>query len=566
MKCMNQILIAGMRIFLGFLFIVLLTCTTSLADWRKLLTPADVDKKAHNHQGSPTCWLAAASNILAGAGYGTGATVQARADNIYTQMVNNYGTNNSGWTDTAVGWWLTSNNNNQKGVNPYTIVTLHGNKQGKAWLNQSADGSIAGSDDGAQFLGNELRRCQYVAVSIHSSAGGHAITAWGDSNDANMLNANPDKLIVSDSDKETGGDLQTYTYTFNSGWYILYKYNDFRWIKHIVTLCAVDANDANDPNSATTEKIVSSYKAFNSSRTFMGANATDLHYTVCSNAHILAYNTKIDYGPSGPLYITEDPCTPRKSITVDVNFTTTLPYNNAVTATTELVLPYDSNSATNVSNTSMRFTYPPPDFTHPVFGWRLQGTELALGADTNDPNISGGYVITSFDFFNSPGPAEPNKIAQYRFCCEYEFFQDPENHELLLDALEIYEPTWVGNFRFGHSYGLLNSDLLWSFEDWDIDEQGSVVPFEVGVPIVKVISLPGLLPYPAGENYVEAQLTDCEKSNIDGLGRTDLLDYALLTANWQLTGSSLAGDIDANGIVNYYDLDMFVDYWLDDCN
>jgi hypothetical protein len=96
-------------------------------DYIKMTDPPDVDKKAHGdpENENPTCWLAAAANMLAGAGYGTGANVQARADNIYTQLVNNpdFGTNKSGVPNTAMKWWLNKSGHNP-GDNPYTIVDV----------------------------------------------------------------------------------------------------------------------------------------------------------------------------------------------------------------------------------------------------------------------------------------------------------------------------------------------------------------------------------------------------------------------------------------------------------
>ncbi len=46
--------------------------------------PPDANKPCFGCDGS--CWLATAANMLAGAGYGTGATVQARADDIYGDL------------------------------------------------------------------------------------------------------------------------------------------------------------------------------------------------------------------------------------------------------------------------------------------------------------------------------------------------------------------------------------------------------------------------------------------------------------------------------------------------
>jgi hypothetical protein len=70
-----------------------------VAEYMKMDPPPDVDKAAHGHAGTNSCWLATAANMLAGAGYGVGVTVQQRADNIYNQLAAHYGVANGGWAD-----------------------------------------------------------------------------------------------------------------------------------------------------------------------------------------------------------------------------------------------------------------------------------------------------------------------------------------------------------------------------------------------------------------------------------------------------------------------------------
>ena len=53
------------------------------ADWLKLDPPPDVDKHPNVDL---SCYLATAANVLAGAGYGNGSTVQDRAVDIYDQL------------------------------------------------------------------------------------------------------------------------------------------------------------------------------------------------------------------------------------------------------------------------------------------------------------------------------------------------------------------------------------------------------------------------------------------------------------------------------------------------
>jgi hypothetical protein len=56
------------------------------------------------------------------------------------------------------------------------------------------------------------------------------------------------------------------------------------------------------------------------------------------------------------------------------------------------------------------------------------------------------------------------------------------------------------------------------------------------------------------------------RSNLDGTAPVNFEDFAIFAFDWQLTGSGLDGDIDANDVVNHADLDCFVDYWQSDCS
>lgn len=98
------------------LVIGLIVLVTSCV-YMKMNPPPDADKAFL--AGNNSCYLATAANMLAGAGYGTGTTVQARADNIYGDLTAQFGTANGGWTDSAVTWWLGSTHNTWT-TNPYT--------------------------------------------------------------------------------------------------------------------------------------------------------------------------------------------------------------------------------------------------------------------------------------------------------------------------------------------------------------------------------------------------------------------------------------------------------------
>ena len=66
--------------------VILFVPAVALADWLRLDPPPDVDKP----ELDLSCWLATAANMLAGAGYGVGGSVQERAEHIYGQFLAGY--------------------------------------------------------------------------------------------------------------------------------------------------------------------------------------------------------------------------------------------------------------------------------------------------------------------------------------------------------------------------------------------------------------------------------------------------------------------------------------------
>ena len=174
--------------------------------------PPDVDKPFVSNPSLPndmTCWMATASNMLAGAGYGSGLSTQARADDIYADMVAQWGTGQGGWPDTALTWWLNSTHNNKK-TSPYKTVVPQGHKNQTPWL----------EPNGPRIIGNHLRDWEYVGIVIYNGLY-HAITVWGDEDALGRLTSNPAQIWVADSDRDVGGDIQHYTYDAYSatgGW------------------------------------------------------------------------------------------------------------------------------------------------------------------------------------------------------------------------------------------------------------------------------------------------------------------------------------------------------------
>ena len=353
------------------------------AQWQKMDPAADVDKEFISgnpgvsagvpaHADDNSCWMATASNMLAGAGYGNGDTLQTRAEDIYLDMLNwqvsidptnIHGVRDGGWIDTAINWWLGSANNTWGGSNPYTVVTVYGNTDCRPWANVN----------GPEFIGNELRDCQLVGLGIRwprttiwgSCVGGHAITAWGDNGNDNDLTANPTQIIVTDSDRDIGGDVQAYTYDnytnpnpggFNqgNGWYFNYLNgnNDNAYIVQAVTLCPTDS--AVDPHDGPTQKVVGSYRIHQNQL----EDANDLHYVVYTDTEILGYKTWISWPTANNPVIVESNAhhsyLDRDTIHVDWDLNDNpVPYCTWVTITTEFILPLKNY----IAYEDVRFTY-----------------------------------------------------------------------------------------------------------------------------------------------------------------------------------------------------------------
>jgi hypothetical protein len=459
--------------------------------YMKMNPPPDVDKLAHHTTNNvDTCYLATAANMLAGAGYGSGTTVQARADDIYSQLVNQFGAvvfGPGGWTDTALTWWLNSNHNIWPN-NPYTIVTVFGNKIPRNPWNNNL---------GPCAIGNHLRLCHFVGLSISwpttgasIGSGGHAITAWGDNRGEALLSNNPTRVRLVDSDRDTGGDVQMYTYDAftnpnpggpneGNGWYLDYDPNH-PYIKHIITLRPTDAVHDNK----LTQKVVGSWEIHQLKKTA----ATDLHYLVGTDTDILNYKTTVDWSTQNVPNILEDQ--PRRKLKVEWDFSDNpVPYCTLVKITTEFILPlYNA-----IEYEDVYFTYPKDKVSIGGLKWRID-TPIIEKAEAI-PNVTGGYVVGSFDV-NTQTRSEPQKIVmKYRFIHEYSFNQSPEKHLLLLSAKR--ECT-VSNLKIGHSYGYLEGKDLWEFDKWMTKSEKVYQLSEK--PIELKIDWTGRLPYPEGEN------------------------------------------------------------------
>jgi len=460
------------------------------ADYLKMNPPPDIDKVDYAFGNAQSCWVAAGSNLLAGAGYGDGNNVQERADDIYKELCNNLvDCNSCGWDDTAVTKWLQSAYNSQKNTNPYNSVVVRGNR------NPRPPYKITNLPE---VIGDNLRKCDFLSLSIRRptsdssvGTGGHSVACWGDSGaDVNDINVNPDKVKISDSDYwDATQALQTYTYDdYNNpnpgdcnegvGWYFDY-WNKPHW--YIDGYTMLQPTEANTP---VTRTLVAS-----ASFTYNGSDpcATYLYYRISSNSNLLSYRTTLDWDTNHMPTFWED------SNWVNVSWNLTdhhVPKGSSVTVTAEIVVAYD---AVNGNSISINSVFWGPLILQPIPGAWMRGRhpELPGGATLNAPNMCGGYVICAAMIF--AGPSGP-PIGEYRWQLDYDYYQNPEHHEI---TFEPNEPGtyFAGYFRFGHSYGLLMDNELKTFSDWKTIEYPAP-PFPAFQRRQFTLDWSGQLPWP----------------------------------------------------------------------
>jgi hypothetical protein len=480
--------------------------------------------------------MAAASNMLAGAGYGSGSEVQDRADDIYEDMNEHFGNQSCGWADTALTWWLGSANNTYTD-NPYTIVAVYHKVNPRyPWANPNLPA----------FVGNELRKCNMVRLSIRKPTcdssvgqGGHAITLWGDEGDANELVYNPNEVIVSDSDYfNWQEDRQTYEYDdYNNpnpggcnegdGWYIDYWNSPHWYIDNIVTL-----SPTTDGNTPLTQKVITSTRV--QYNPVGDTNATDLHYTVLADANIYCYAVTIDWDTDDEPNVTEDDVEHALMVVWDLS-DNPVPKGTWVTLHTELVLAYDSNDNSAGYNAIL---WTPINLTPGPGLIGVAGhTSIPGGFDLTTENMCGGTTVCSCSIYTDQ--FRTVKVGEYRWQHEYKFFEDPEQHDFVFLPPEPSTMYWMGDFKFGHSYGQLLPDELWAFEDWMTTYTNPSDIYPMTMPVGPFnISWPGQLPYPQGQDYKESPQECGDEGTVYLPGdvnkdcKVDFIDLAYMGSSW----------------------------------
>lgn len=496
-------------------------------EYMKVHGPPDIDKVAKGHEGQSSCAHAAAAEMLAAAKHGTGTSIPARADGIYDDLVHEtccgsglipppaiHDESASGgcdpvcaqeWPSTMLRRWLEKHGDLANTNNRYVLITVRGNLGKEFWRH----------DDGPRFIGQTLRDCSFVTLSIYgcSAGDGHAVAAWGDDRASFWgFNQNPTLVKLTDSDKDdpdTGSDVQEYHYSQRgtdcdgnaidgTGWDLDYGdcWDSTRFIRNLVTLSKVDTPVAGIvPIRAT--------------------SAVRLHQDQCVSATSLSVEAKTEYeNPIVNSDVTLDwPNSPSPIQDGDVDYSNEMTELTAKWYFTENPIPncqwvdltiemaVDDTDAVEILDVEWGCGSGSQQFGAPGYTWSVFSPPAP---DPQAASATGGYVIGSFSVVQSVGHGGIEPVADYRFVAEYPYSDDPTRH--VVHIMGRRDDLFVADVRFGHSYGYPDPAELWVFDEWIDEHPGRVGPFG-GDDLTFDLNWHHLLPYPTGEDYVRPKKT-----------------------------------------------------------
>jgi hypothetical protein len=418
---------------------------TSPPGYIKQNPPSDI-----NQPPDLSCWKATASNMLAGAGYGDGSTLEQRAADIYSELVREMD-NGAGHIKTALQRYICALSGASTS-NSYKVFNAHGHTDPFHWNN----------DQAPSFIGSALRQCDFVGLTLGRYRGriyahetwGHTVTAWGDEQDDGPLTVDPSLVKITDSNPAIPNNPYGYS---------IYNY-ELRAHDTIV----VDGPYGTPLGVAETPDVgeahyLGNYDAYGSTRWFL-VNAVTLEKGNVPCPH------------SGALAISAhqiDPSPPTKPEVIHsrtaVSRGTTLHYR------------------------SIRLKMPTPDIKN-----RLPDASIKLLTQSKPnaamiPNVTGGYVVGAFRVAKKKSSGRWEQLGEYRFFQQYHYDQDPERHVFYLRGPSGFS---VSHIRFGHSYGYLSEKSLLNFDSWLTDLAARRI---LGGTTIKIkIDWPGKLPYPQG--------------------------------------------------------------------
>ena len=330
----------------------------------------------------------------------------------------------------------------------------------------------------------------------------HVITAWGDEGGEETPDENPSYLKVTDSDdkfEETDGDVMTYTYddydnprhpNQGEGWYL----DDYRIDVHPYIMNVVTLHESKYTFPCDCDPVI--VRGYYKVSQRYSEEADQLKYYVDAEGDpIYGYAFELrKWEPHGDSTVTEYGDPPHR-IRVEWDLSENpVPGGAAIGFMSELALC----NRRHIRHRFVRFRpvssglraataeYPPE------IGWSLETPDVP---DPDAPYLCGGHVTGAFEIYSDA--MGDTLIAEVNLMHEYNYYSDPELHTFMLYSPDTSETVYIGDMRFGHSYGYLELDSLEALGpgDW-IEETGTIKELLPGDTITVSLNWEGLLPYP----------------------------------------------------------------------
>jgi hypothetical protein len=131
--------------------------------------------------------------------------------------------------------------------------------------------------------------------------------------------------------------------------------------------------------------------------------------------------------------------------------------------------------------------------TAPDICWKVLFDSIR---DVRITNITGGYLVGSIEIIDPDTLTDLKEpYAELRFITRYDIYESLLYHKLIICGEQGYR---AGRVRIGNSFGKLNTEELWQFEDWLSTVES---PRQLSDTIAYSFNWEGTILYPEGENY-----------------------------------------------------------------
>lgn len=190
---------------------------------------------------------------------------------------------------------------------------------------------------------------------------------------------------------------------------------------------------------------------------------------------------------------------------------------------------------------------------------RTRSSDLPLyPVDFGDPEGPDGLY-----YFDAVADVGTNRVKGSFSCMEFYCWDKGDSFKFEVPAgLSITEVSWIVKYPILRITG----------------PGGTIIDSYVGTGSISTYMGPGIysVTFQNGtvygqDNYsgswdiqfeCSAWVCECDKANLDGQGKVDFRDMAILAAGWQKDST---GDIDGDGQTNMSDLKLLAGCWLSDC-